>query len=116
MIFVIYASSVRPRRDNRVMRRNFASKTPKEVQKASKFDELSKLFEYFQHKKEHFRVSFRRFRRVRRAKIPKLVCVEIFASTSASDARRDKPRPRSVQEMIRDLFSSLVEVTSRMQR
>ena len=80
--------------------RNCASKTPIQLQKASKFDELSKCFEYFQHKKEHFRVSFRRFRRVRRAKIPKLFCVEIFASTSASDARREKPRPRSEFEQL----------------
>ena len=65
MIFVIYASSVRPRRESRVMRRHFASKTPKKVKKASKFDDISLIFGYFEHKNEHFRVNSRRFRRVR---------------------------------------------------
>ena len=43
------------------MRRNFASKTPKEVQKASNFDELSKLFEYFHHKRNSFESVFDAF-------------------------------------------------------
>ena len=45
VIFVIYASSVRP---GRFMRRNFASTTPNEVKKA-KFDEIPRFFGYFEH-------------------------------------------------------------------